>query len=689
MLMPSPMKTLRAQHFLLLQSAVTAAAAPVTVLNEKRVHLGRPGAPEWDGFAKDAAQPGRFELRFQAEANSGEATLFIRQDDVKQDWRVEVNRRSVGKLFTMEADLVQTLTVPPGILTAGENLLTILPPPEQTDDVLLHEISLDTRPPASAHDAALNVTVSDPAGVPLPCRITVVDSVGSLASLLPAPAVRPGVAYTGNGRAQLRVRAGSYTVFASRGFEWGVASKKTEAAAGETGEVSLVIAREVPTPGLVACDTHVHTFTNSGHGDATLEERVLTLAGEGVELPITTDHNFHADLSGPAAKMDVSRYFTAVTGNEVTTSHAHFNIFPVADPKASVANAKLNDWPQLMTSMRATPGVQVIVLNHPRSIHSGYRPFDPANFNTATGDNKRGPEFSFDALEILNSGAQQSDYMLVYRDWFALLNHGYRITAAGASDSHDVSRFIVGQARTYIAAPDGDPGKIDIAAACRSLKEGRALVSMGLLTQLTVAGKFTAGGLATDLPDEVLVEITVSGPSWVQTSRAALYANGMLLREDEIEPSAAPGEKARLRFTIPRPRHDVHLVAIATGPPVTAPFWAMTKPYQPQSPHWEGRAIASTNPVWLDADGDAKFTAAREYARRLIARETTDPARLIPALTNYDEATAAQAASLCAATGAKLDNPAFTAALTAAAPQTSAGFAKFAAAAAEPPKSGQ
>ena len=258
---------------------------------------------------------------------------------------------------------------------------------------------------------------------------------------------------------------------------------------------------------------------------------------------------------------------------------------------------------------------------------------------------------------------------------------GDRITAVGASDSHDVSRFIVGQSRTYLAAPDADSGKIDIAAACRSLREGRALVSMGLLTQINVAGKFTVGDLATELPDQVPVEVTVSGPSWVQASRVVLYANGALIREDKIEPAAAPGEKARLRLTIPRPRHDVHLVAIATGPPVTAPFWAMTKPYQPQSPHWEGRAIGSTNPVWLDADGDGKFSAAREYASRLIARESTDPARLLPALKIYDEAVAAQAASLCAAAGAKLDDPFFTAALTNAASQVAGGFAKYAAAA--------
>lgn len=694
---PSPLFYAGALRFV----AAVASAGQAIPLNEKRIHLGQPGSAEWEEFAGDPAQAGRFEVRFHAEPNAGEATLFIRQDDVKQEWRVEVNRRPVGTLFKMEANLVQTIALPPGTLTTGENVLAIVPPQGESDDILLHGISVDPRPVADAHDAALSVAVSDMDGAPLPCRITIVDESGALAPILAAPprsnekslpmAVRPGVAYTADGRARLRLRHGRYTVFASRGFEWGVASQQVEIAGGASSDVSLRIAREVPTPGLVSCDTHVHTFTNSRHGDATIEERVVTLAGEGIELPIATDHDFHADFSAPAARAGVSGFFTAVIGNEVTTKTGHFNIFPIIDQKAAVADSRLTDWPQLMSAIRATPGVQVVVLNHPRGIHTGFRPFDPANFNSATGDNKRGPDFSFDALELLNSGAQQTDCMLVYRDWFALLNHGYRITGVGASDSHDVSRFIVGQSRTYIAAPDGNPAQIDVPAACRSLKEGRALVSMGLLTQMTVAGKFGVGDLATALPDEVPVEITVSGPAWVKADRVALYANGTKIRESEIaagtpasSTTGSKSEKARIRWNIPRPQHDVHLVAIATGPPVTAPFWAMTKPYQPASPHWEGRSIGSTNPIWLDADGDEKFTAAREYARRLVVHQGTDPSRLLPALSGYDEAVSAQAASLCAAAGAKLTDPTFTAALKTAAPHVAAGFAAFIAAAAKP-----
>jgi hypothetical protein len=48
-------------------------------------------------------------------------------------------------------------------------------------------------------------------------------------------------------------------------------------------------------------------------------------------------------------------------------------------------------------------------------------------------------------MEVITSAAMQSDIMQLYRDWFALLNRGYRLTAIASSDTHDVARFILGQ----------------------------------------------------------------------------------------------------------------------------------------------------------------------------------------------------------------------------------------------------
>src|SRR5881296_1751301 len=416
--------------------ASRAVTGPPLVVNTQRLHLGIPDAPEWEWFTARPPDARRLELRFTARPNAREATLFIRQDDVRQDWFVELNGRRLGKLFLMEADLVHAIVIGPGTLREGENVLVLLPPKEN-DDIVIQQVEIVERPLNEAiSESTLVVTVTDmDERTPLPCRLTVVDARGALAPLLgltnpPAwpIAVRPGVVYTGDGRARIGLRAGDYTVYASRGFEWSVATQQVKVASGQLARLTFSLRREVATPGLVSCDTHVHTFTHSRHGDATLEERMLTLAGEGIELPISTDHNLHIDYTEAASRMGVTNYFTPVTGNEVTTAAGHFNIFPV-QADARVPDFNLTDWPRLMAAMRATPGVRVVVLNHPRNIHNSFQPMAATNFNAVSGENKRGPEFTFDAMELMNSSAQQSDYMLVYRDWFALLNYGCRITA--------------------------------------------------------------------------------------------------------------------------------------------------------------------------------------------------------------------------------------------------------------------
>jgi hypothetical protein len=674
---------------LFLAGLLSRAAEPVAgvlVLNEQRVRLGTAGAPEWESFADDAPVARQLDLKFNAQSSFHEATLFIRQDEVRQDWFVELNGRRLGRLFLMEADLVHHLPIPPGALRDGENLLSVLLPKEN-DDIVLHEIRIDPRPPDEVlAEATLSALVTDDQGKAMPCRLTIVDSRGSLAALLrpmgdvPNMAVRPGVVYTGNGRAEIGLPAGEYTVFASRGFEWSVATQRVQVVSGRMTPMILSLRREVPTPGLVSCDTHVHTFTHSRHGDATIEERMFTLAGEGIELPIATDHNLNIDYSETARRTGTAQHFTPVTGNEVTTPAGHFNIFPV-QPEARVPDFKLTDWPRLMGALRATPDVRVVALNHPRNVHGNFQPFAATNFNAVSGENLRGPEFTFDAMELLNSSAQQSDYLLVFRDWFALLNHGYHITAVGTSDSHDVSRYIVGQGRTYIACPDADAARLDVATACSNLVAGRALVSMGLLAQMTVEEKFGVGDLAAKLPRSVRVQVRVLGPSWVSATNVVLFANGVVLRQQTIDPNrtGGVGVKAVVNWTIPCPTHDAHLVALATGPEVNAPFWAIPKPYQPTSPKWTGRVIAATNPLWLDADGDGIFTPARGYARKLVERHGTDPQTLLPALVRFDEATAAQAASLCVAAGVDVGSEPFRRALDSVAEPVRRGFASFAA----------
>ena len=247
----------------LLAASVGTFAAPRTLLT-KPLHLGVAGAPEWEEFAPDKNPLPRMDLTFDAEPNASEATLFIRQRDVKQEWIVELNNRRLGKLFLMETALVQKLSVPPAVLKEHGNTLAIFRAGAGIpDDIIIEEVSLDSRAPSDTTALAkLTIDVSDEQGEALPCRITVVDNHGSLAAIWdprekddPAPltyAIRPGVVYTAGGRVRIAVQPGESTVVASRGFEWSIARHVVAVGVGDSASISLRLRREVSTPNLVA-----------------------------------------------------------------------------------------------------------------------------------------------------------------------------------------------------------------------------------------------------------------------------------------------------------------------------------------------------------------------------------------------------------------------------------------------------
>ena len=657
------------------------------VLVERLHHLRIDGPREWSEFAETPSAD-HLEVKFDARPNESPQTLRIRQQDVKQTWRVLLNGKQLGRLRVDENDTVIYFAVPPATLVDGENVLRIEQEARRQtpDDVRVGEIVLDSRTMNEVlAEATVEVEVRDAkTGQTIPSRLTVLNDDGALQT--PAAesndhlAVRPGIVYTSTGRAKFGLPAGDYTIYAGRGFEYSLAEQTIRVAAGQSERIALAIRREVPMPGYVACDTHVHTLTHSGHGDATVEERMITLAAEGIELPIATDHNVQIDHNPFARRMRVRQYFTPVVGNEVTTRTGHFNIFPVA-AGAKIPDYKSDDWQITLDGIFQTPGVKVAILNHARDVHSGTRPFGPKLFNAVVGENLAGWPLRFNAMEVINSAATQNDVMRLFRDWMGLLNRGRRVTPVGSSDSHYVGRHFVGQGRTYIRCDDGDVGNLDIDQAVNSFLTGRVMVSCGLLAEITVNGKYSCGELATTPGENVHVDLRVLGPHWVTADRITLYVNGRPIREEQIRNVVGDrlptGVLWADRWTLPKPRHDVHLVAIASGPGIDGLYWKTAKPHQPGSPDWQPRVIGCSGAVWLDVDGDGRRTAAYDYARRMVDKTDGDQSQLIQQLASFDEAVAAQAAHALQTGGTSLLSDEFQRLLLSAAPPTKAGVRNY------------
>lgn len=627
---------------------LTGRAAADMVLEPKRLHLGRPGLYEWEEFKSRLVDGEKLELRFQANVNTAEHTLRVWQSNVKLNWPVKLNGKKLGNLTTAETSMESVHPIAPGMLVPGENTLVIEAPPN-LDDIEIGPVIL-TPEPVKAYLGAtsIHIEVTDAGNaLPLPCRLTLTRPDGTLQPLLAQPAgavaSRTGVVYTRDGRATISVPAGDYVLHAGRGFEWSVAKQTLSVKPGDAFQAALTLKREVDTRGWIAADSHIHTLTHSGHGDATVEERMLTIAGEGIELAISTDHNHHTDYGPIAASTGTASAFKAVIGNEVTTKHGHFNAFPI-QAGAPLVNAGEQDWAKLIPAIRATPGVKVITLNHPRDVHSGFSPFGGLHFNPTTGRHRDADALKIDAIEVVTSAAMQSDIHLLFRDWFALLNRGHRIAAIGSSDSHDVNRFILGQGRTYIATKDDNPAGLDLDEIWQSYHEGRLLVSLGLFTSMTVDDRFKVGDFATGLGSMLRVEISVQGPSWVQADHLAIFANGILIREETLRDDHRAGEKARVVWELPKPAHDVHFVAIATGPGVKEAFWEIPRPYQPTGKTFASRVIGSTNPIWIDSDGNGRFDSAFAIARKLLLKAGGDRSKV--STSNLDQAVQTQLESL-------------------------------------------
>jgi hypothetical protein len=598
-----------------------AAAAADIAVYPGSAHLRSGDTREWSSFPQTAYGK-TLNIHFDALGpNTTENALILRQRDVKnRTWQVRVNGARIGFLLEDERRMLCILPIAPNLLRRGSNNLEIESVGgAYSDDIEVSDIRVQPQGVASLiGESTLSVRVAPS----MPVRITVVDPLGYLVPIVaarPADVVRTGVVYTPEGNTEIQLPAGQYRVYASRGFEYSAPSATVRLKAGGTALLRLGIKRELSFPGYVSVDTHVHTLELSGHGDASVDERVLTAAGEGLETIVATEHNRLSDYADSLQRRGLSKWVSSIPGIEVTTAMGHFNVFP-APASSVVPDAREKRWSSLMNSLIHT----VVIQNHPRDVHSGYRPFDPKNHISLTGTNLNGRPWKANAMEVVNSGAMASDPLQLVRDWMGLLTHGHRVAGMGASDTHTVDFVPIGQARTYVRGRD-------VAAGIAS---GETLVSYGLVATLKQVGAPRPDGDRIQVP----IEVEVLSPSWSGADTVQVFSNGVSVWSQRFNRTS----RFKRHVTVSLKKHDAALVAVATGPGVMQPFWEVRKPYQPTSLDWTPMVLGVSSPVWLDGDGDRKYTSPRGYART-----ATD-------LTAFDDAVAAHALDLLRDTGADL-----------------------------------
>lgn len=600
-------------------------------------HFGDTRTPDWSEAAPDPEAPW-FGLEFEARANRAERTLELRSAHVDDAWQVTLNGTALGALPRRQDARRTLLPVPPGALRDGVNRL-VARPARVGDDVTLGGVRLLERGYADLLGVrAVEVQVLDAAtGAGMPARLAVLGADGR-AALLHYPGrsghpTRDGVQYAdAQGRARLELGPGDWTIHATRGTEWGRASGSVRVPEDVGGApLTLTLAREVDTSGWLSCDTHLHTYTFSGHGDASLEERVLTLAGEGVDVAVATDHNHQTDYAPAQRAAGLAREYLAIIGNEITTDLGHFNAFPFA-PDAGKPDHGLADWPALDADARRL-GAQVVILNHPRWPKPEEGPFAQQQLDGMSGEFGSGARLPVDGIEIFNSSEPPERWKMVLSDWFALRNGGSRVLGVASSDSHTVANPAA-QGRSYLASPSDDPLEAGEEAVVAAFRSGAVTMSQGLFLEITADG----AGPGETVPargGSVAVRLRVAGASWADATRADLFLDGRRVHSEPLLREPGPFDH-RLEITLAIPAHDCWLVALAQGP---APDggWFTTL---------QSHLAALSNPILIDADGDGQWRSPRELAAALLDAHRAEPAALGGALAAHDAAVAIQLATL-------------------------------------------
>jgi len=602
-------------------------------------HLGNDETPEWPE-APASPEGQRLDIDFSAKARSGESVLWITQRSVDNVWRLTINGKDQGTLKTNNEPADFWYPIPGGTLKSGVNKLAITPEGDPNDDIVLGNFRLVEGSMREAlHLQPVIITVLDAANSkPIPSRVNLFRADGKAAHLFytepETTPIREDLAYTVKGVLKTELEPGEYRVYASHGHEWSVATELLTVSDGPA-KLSLSITHEVDTKGFIACDTHIHTLQFSGHGDASALERVVTIAGEGVELAIATDHNHNTDYRPFQKELGLNKLFTSVTGNEVTTENGHFNAFPL-DPKDPVPVYGERDWVKLVDGIRAR-GAKTVILNHPRW-PGGSSPYENAKYDPVTGVRGDKSRFTFNGMEVVNSDTAEKDPLLLYRDWFGLVNQGEGVMAIGASDSHAVG-VTVGGGRTYVKSKTDRPDKIDVNESCENINAGRASVSHGIFCDVWLAderGKSVMGKVVKATKDGLDIIVRAASASWAQPKTILLYVNGYEVARAEITPSEGPKDIHQL-FHVDLPHdHDAWISAIVLGANVDAPWWGVQNKY----------TLGSTNPVWVNRDGKRGYESPRATAKRLIKRAGTISDRLPLIFEHVDDAVLIQAMTL-------------------------------------------
>ncbi len=273
----------------------------------------------------------------------------------------------------------------------------------------------------------------------------------------------------------------------------------------------------------------------------------------------------------------------------------------------------------------------------------------------------------FDALELLIQSDADSITRFLdqnFGDWTNLLDAGIVSTATGNSDTHTQHKVPVGSPRNFVASSTDSPAGVNAQEIADSVRGGHVVMSNAPFVSVRLVDAATGdeaslgfgkNRVVTAADGRVTLEIRVQSPTWAAYDEVAIYRNAASTATDEDGDPATPpyykpipervrtrgtdltvetvavGGANRLESTLTETfeglTEDAWFVVLVRGTPgVSAPLFPVIPndldPSQPAEdlvtgvPRGGVTALALTNPLFADLDGNGRFDPPPSLARR-------------------------------------------------------------------------
>ncbi len=363
------------------------------------------------------------------------------------------------------------------------------------------------------------------------------------------------------GEVSVDLAPGTYRVVVSRGLEWSVwpadapqtRGQSVTIAANEPQTITAEIAQVVDTSGVLSGDLHVHAY---GSPDSPVRnaDRVKSFLAEGVDVIVSTDHDFIFDFAPVIQALGAQEILASVVGEEITTAnYGHYNAFPLQRDTASINGGAL-DWgndidlgmtpDEIFSWAHSHPGQQVVQLNHAASGYINSLKADPLRRTTLAKpstfrihDTVTDPDGDtnlwsdrFTAMEIMNGYGEGKAWVLS-RWWISMIARGAKVAGTAVSDTHKLRRDLGGGSRSFVFVGDGNDSVtgFDPSAYATAINNFKLIGSNGPFFRVEVLNDQGAtaslGDTLTTNGQPVTLRVHLDLPAWMVADRVDVLMN--------------------------------------------------------------------------------------------------------------------------------------------------------------------